>query len=186
MKLLLFFLCCVLLLIQIHESINCFTDERTALLDIKAFLYNQMDQSSHRYDGPLVGNYLSSWIYDPKSDCCKWNHVTCNPFSGHVINLHLQDFRIQGIHNGHVLISNLQRAKKSQLVQWIFPIFDSYWRYGSINPFISSTWCKQMEHHFPIFWLKIYTLLTFIMQDILRFPAILWSRNLIQYLWKYF
>ncbi|XP_057724562.1 receptor-like protein 15 [Arachis stenosperma] len=56
---------------------GCFTEEKRSLLDFKASYSNDA--------------LLPSWVNDsPKSNCCEWERVTCDPFSGHVTHLSLE------------------------------------------------------------------------------------------------
>ncbi|KAJ9178825.1 hypothetical protein P3X46_010674 [Hevea brasiliensis] len=68
--------------LQIHGFYGCFEEERLALLDFKAFVHSNGD------DADLL---LPSWIRDRSSDCCRWERVTCNSTTGHVIKLFLND-----------------------------------------------------------------------------------------------
>ncbi|KAJ9132727.1 hypothetical protein P3X46_033564 [Hevea brasiliensis] len=68
--------------LQIHGFYGCFEEERLALLDFKAFVHSNGD------DADLL---LPSWIHDRSSDCCRWERVTCNSTTGHVIKLFLND-----------------------------------------------------------------------------------------------
>ncbi|KAJ9179010.1 hypothetical protein P3X46_010841 [Hevea brasiliensis] len=70
--------------LQIHGYYGCFEEERLALLDFKAFVHSNGD------DADLL---LPSWIHDRSSDCCRWERVTCNSTTGHVIKLSLNDTR---------------------------------------------------------------------------------------------
>nr|AMM43012.1 LRR-RLK [Vernicia montana] len=72
----------LILLIQIHGNNCCFEEERLALLQFKASLQS--------LDWTYDADELPSWVDDdPKSDCCKWERVTCNFTTGHVIQLSL-------------------------------------------------------------------------------------------------
>eukprot|EP00257_Ricinus_communis_P025433 XP_025012847.1 receptor-like protein 15 [Ricinus communis] len=73
-------LLCLILGIEIKGKECCFEEERLGLLEFKAAV------SSTEPDNIL----LSSWIHDPKSDCCAWERVTCNSTSSQVIELSLQ------------------------------------------------------------------------------------------------
>ncbi|PIA29234.1 hypothetical protein AQUCO_06100026v1 [Aquilegia coerulea] len=61
-------------------SIHCSENERNALLSFKHGLTN----------GTIA---LSSWV---GQDCCKWEGVNCDDFSGHVIQLYLTGNYLQG------------------------------------------------------------------------------------------
>ncbi|XP_059428367.1 receptor-like protein 13 isoform X2 [Corylus avellana] len=58
---------------------GCFHEERIALLELKAFLKSNI----------IHADVLPSWMDDAKSDCCRWERVTCNSTNSHVINLSL-------------------------------------------------------------------------------------------------
>ncbi|XP_061360464.1 receptor-like protein 56 [Gastrolobium bilobum] len=67
----------MLLLGQVYGSSGgWFQEEKRSLLDFKAAYSND--------------SLLPSWVDDPKSNCCNWDRVTCDSFSGHVITLSLQ------------------------------------------------------------------------------------------------
>nr|POF04396.1 lrr receptor-like serine/threonine-protein kinase gso1 [Quercus suber] len=72
----------LLLFVQIHEHRACIEEERTALLELKAFL-----KSHTNYTKPL----LPTWVYETKGECCSWEQVTCSTTTGHVINLTLSN-----------------------------------------------------------------------------------------------
>ncbi|KAJ4725086.1 Leucine-rich repeat receptor protein kinase [Melia azedarach] len=58
------------------SHVGCIESERKALLEFK-----------HDLDDP--SNRLASWI--PYGDCCKWDGVVCDNFTGHVLELHLRN-----------------------------------------------------------------------------------------------
>ncbi|XP_039134209.1 receptor-like protein 9a [Dioscorea cayenensis subsp. rotundata] len=60
------------------HGISCIETERIALLSIKAGI----DQSNNQ-------SFPSSWT---GQDCCKWQGVTCNHESRHVIRLDLRQY----------------------------------------------------------------------------------------------
>ena len=72
----------LLLFVQIHEHRACIEEERTGLLELKAFL-----KSNTNYIKPL----LPSWVYETKGECCSWERVNCSTTTGHVINLKLSN-----------------------------------------------------------------------------------------------
>ncbi|KAF2323171.1 hypothetical protein GH714_033816 [Hevea brasiliensis] len=74
----------MILWIQIHGNKGCFEAERSALLNFKKFVVS---------DGADVDHLLSSWVDDSMSDCCKWERVTCNSTTSHVIELFLNNTR---------------------------------------------------------------------------------------------
>ncbi|XP_058004810.1 receptor-like protein 14 isoform X2 [Hevea brasiliensis] len=74
----------MILWIQIHRSKGCFEAERLALLNFKKFVVS---------DGADANHLLSSWVDDSMSDCCKWERVTCNSTTSHVIELFLNNTR---------------------------------------------------------------------------------------------
>ena len=61
----------------------CVSEEREALLKIKTYFVTN-------YNDTVVEKRLSSWVSDPKSDCCAWNRVKCHPSSRLVSKLSLQ------------------------------------------------------------------------------------------------
>ena len=71
----------LMLWIEMHgyKAAGCFEEERLALLQFKTSLGSDSD------------HLLPSWVDDPKSDCCKWERVTCNSTTGHVIELSLNN-----------------------------------------------------------------------------------------------
>ena len=72
----------LLLFVQIHEHRACIEEERTGLLELKAFL-----KSHTNYTKPL----LPTWVYETKGECCSWEQVNCSTTTGHVINLTLSN-----------------------------------------------------------------------------------------------
>ncbi|KAI4356205.1 hypothetical protein L6164_000245 [Bauhinia variegata] len=115
---LLLLLLCFIVLAQILGSKGCLREERTALLDIKAFL--------NAYNDSTLERRLSTWVNDPTSDCCKWNHVKCDPFSNHVVKLYLQDLHV----NPHsVLLYN----NHSMEVSIDFSLFQNFKELRSLN-----------------------------------------------------
>ncbi|XP_030968997.1 receptor-like protein 56 isoform X3 [Quercus lobata] len=72
----------LLLFVQIHEHRACIEEERTGLLELKAFL-----KSHTNYTKPL----LPTWVYETQDECCSWERVNCSPTTGHVINLMLSN-----------------------------------------------------------------------------------------------
>ena len=70
------------IVVQVACSKGWLQEEKTALLDFKAFL--EFNNASGK---PL----LPSWISDPKSDCCGWERVTCDPYSNYVMQLSLEN-----------------------------------------------------------------------------------------------
>ncbi|KAF2283062.1 hypothetical protein GH714_043721 [Hevea brasiliensis] len=74
----------MILWIQIHGCKGCFEAERSALLDFKKLVVS---------DGADADHLLSYWVDDSMSDCCKWERVTCNSTTSHVIELFLNNTR---------------------------------------------------------------------------------------------
>ncbi|KAI4356213.1 hypothetical protein L6164_000252 [Bauhinia variegata] len=111
-------LLCFKVLAQILGSKGCLREERTALLDIKAFL--------NAYNDSTLELRLSTWVNDPTSDCCKWNHVKCDPFTNHVVKLYLQDLHV----NPH---SVLQYNNHSMEVSIDFSLFQNFKELRSLN-----------------------------------------------------
>ncbi|KAM4113359.1 hypothetical protein ACJW30_05G215000 [Castanea mollissima] len=73
-------------LVQLHRHRGCFEEERMGLLEIKEFVRSSPNVTNH--------HLLPSWVNDePKSECCEWERVTCNPTTGHVTQLSLQNIR---------------------------------------------------------------------------------------------
>ncbi|KAH9803648.1 hypothetical protein KPL71_001858 [Citrus sinensis] len=63
--------------ISLCNGTSCIESEREALLKLK----HDLRDPSHR---------LASWIGD-NGDCCKWGGVLCGNFTGHVLELNLQN-----------------------------------------------------------------------------------------------
>ena len=80
------------IVVQVSCTKACFQEEKTALLDFKAFL---------EFNNASVKPLLPSWISDPKSDCCGWEGVTCDPYSNHVMQLSLE--KVNGPYQSNVL-----------------------------------------------------------------------------------
>ena len=67
----------VTVLVQVlGSSSGCVPEEKRSLPDIKAAYSNEF--------------LLPSWVNDPKSNCCDWERLTCDSFTGHVIDLSLE------------------------------------------------------------------------------------------------
>ena len=96
-RLLLLLLCATIVSVQIYCSQGCFQEEKTALLDFKEYLELQNDS---------INPLLPSWLNDAGSDCCRWERVTCNSSSGHVIQLSLNGLYVNGL------------AKESESLWW--------------------------------------------------------------------
>ncbi|KAI4353899.1 hypothetical protein L6164_002820 [Bauhinia variegata] len=93
-----------MVLVQILGSEGCMREERTALLDIKAFLNTYNDSS--------IDHDLYLWVNDTESDCCSWNRVMCNPSSGHVVKLYLQGLRTSSRQYASIDLSLFQKFKE--------------------------------------------------------------------------
>ena len=66
----------LIVLVHLHGHKGCFEEERMGLLEIKE-------------EFALWFELLPSWVDDYKSECCKWERVTCNSTTGHVTHLSL-------------------------------------------------------------------------------------------------
>ncbi|KAJ0967194.1 hypothetical protein J5N97_024111 [Dioscorea zingiberensis] len=66
---------------------SCIESERTALLSIKAGLFQNNNNNNNNNI-----SWLSSWT---GRDCCQWQGVACNQESGHVIKLNLRNPYLQ-------------------------------------------------------------------------------------------
>lgn len=64
-----------------HGYKGCLENERPALQKLKAFFKSISNQN--------VDDILTSWVYDPMSDCCDWERVKCNGMTGRIIELSL-------------------------------------------------------------------------------------------------
>ncbi|KAF8407174.1 hypothetical protein HHK36_006300 [Tetracentron sinense] len=74
-----------LILVSLHGNKGCLEEERMGLLELKASV-----NWTKTEEGPL----LHSWVDDRgSSDCCVWERVVCNPSTGRVIQLSLDDIR---------------------------------------------------------------------------------------------
>ncbi|CAA7013797.1 unnamed protein product [Microthlaspi erraticum] len=73
----------MILQFQMKGCVGCVESERMGLLELKSYL--------NSLDGLGEGSILESWSDDdPKSDCCKWERVTCSDaIGGHIVNLSL-------------------------------------------------------------------------------------------------
>ncbi|OMP01420.1 hypothetical protein COLO4_11893 [Corchorus olitorius] len=85
-----------ILLFCIEGNNCCLEEERKALLELKK-------EFVHSFLG--INTVLTSWIDNPKNDCCFWERVTCNSTNGHVIELSLHSL-IQDEGEGVVLKSS--------------------------------------------------------------------------------
>ncbi|KAF2323181.1 hypothetical protein GH714_033924 [Hevea brasiliensis] len=93
----------MILWIQIHRSKGCFEAERLALLNFKKFVVS---------DGADADHLLSSWVDDSMSDCCKWERVTCNSTTSHVIELFLNNTRQHDENIWFIKLSMFQQLKE--------------------------------------------------------------------------
>ena len=79
----------VLVLVQfgINGCFGCWDQERTALLQLKASMFNYTyDLKYHDF------NDFTSWdSANKESDCCDWERVKCNITTGRVIQLDLNE-----------------------------------------------------------------------------------------------
>lgn len=87
------------LLLHIHAYRCCIEEERRGLIEIKAFLKSNNENANR---------LLPSWVEDEMSDCCGWERVGCDPSTGHVTELSLNDLRknarlemFRGYNEGH-------------------------------------------------------------------------------------
>ncbi|GLT99568.1 hypothetical protein SLE2022_170010 [Rubroshorea leprosula] len=78
------------LLVLIQGIKGCFEEERSALLEFKAFV---------KSDGHDADYLLPSWVNDPNDDCCKWERVVCNSTTGRAVNLSLDNIRQFDLHS---------------------------------------------------------------------------------------
>ncbi|KAF8407260.1 hypothetical protein HHK36_006387 [Tetracentron sinense] len=79
------FLWVLFILVKFHKNNGCLEEERMALLQFKASV-----NWTKNVEMPL----LHSWVEDGgSSNCCVWERVKCNPTTGRVIQLSLDDIR---------------------------------------------------------------------------------------------
>ncbi|KAL6334202.1 hypothetical protein AAG906_006791 [Vitis piasezkii] len=76
----------ILLLVQICGCKGCIEEEKMGLLEFKAFLKLNDEHADFLFP---------SWIDNNISDCCNWERVICNPTTGRVKKLSLNDIRQQ-------------------------------------------------------------------------------------------
>ncbi|XP_059595537.1 receptor like protein 21-like [Vitis vinifera] len=76
----------ILLLVQICECKGCIEEEKMGLLEFKAFL---------KLNDEHADFLLPSWLDNNTSECCNWERVICNPTTGQVKKLFLNDIRQQ-------------------------------------------------------------------------------------------
>ncbi|KAK8603195.1 hypothetical protein V6N13_085388 [Hibiscus sabdariffa] len=69
----------------------CCDEERIGLLELKSFLKTEVMHGAEHV-------VLPSWIDDPRSDCCGWERVSCNPTTGRVDRLSLFNIRQSNLH----------------------------------------------------------------------------------------
>ena len=69
----------------IHALGGCIERERRGLLEFKAFLMLNNE------DPDLL---LPSWVDDESSNCCEWERVGCDPITGQVTGLYLNNTRV--------------------------------------------------------------------------------------------
>ena len=75
----------LLLFAQIHEHSGCIEEERMGLIELKAFLKSNINDTNRLL--------LPSWVNETKSECCGWEGVMCNTTTGHVIELSLYNLK---------------------------------------------------------------------------------------------
>ena len=75
----------MLLLIQICGSKGCIEEEKMSLLEFKSFL--QLNNENADF-------LLPSWIDNNISECCNWERVLCNPTTGRVKKLSLNQITL--------------------------------------------------------------------------------------------
>lgn len=80
---------CLLLAFTILLGINgfqgCIEEERRGLLEIKTYFRLMNGEADTK---------LLSWIHEKESNCCNWERVTCDPTTGSVVELDLNNLRI--------------------------------------------------------------------------------------------
>ena len=91
----------------IHALGGCIERERRGLLEFKAFLMLNNE------DPDLL---LPSWVDDESSNCCKWERVGCDPITGQVTGLFLNNTR------------QISSLKDSSAPKWLeYHANDKYW-----------------------------------------------------------
>ncbi|KAL4310441.1 hypothetical protein GQ457_01G003250 [Hibiscus cannabinus] len=70
---------------------TCSDEQRTGLLELKSFLKTEVMHGAEHV-------VLPSWIDDPRSDCCGWERVSCNPTTGRIDRLSLFNIRQSNLH----------------------------------------------------------------------------------------
>ncbi|CAA2995506.1 LRR receptor-like serine threonine- kinase GSO1 [Olea europaea subsp. europaea] len=71
------------ILLQINGFHGCIEEERRGLLEIKT--------NFRMMNGDTM---LLSWIHGKESNCCNWERVTCDPTTGRVVELDLNNLHI--------------------------------------------------------------------------------------------
>ncbi|KAL6312442.1 hypothetical protein AAG906_004810 [Vitis piasezkii] len=91
----------------IHALGGCIERERRGLLEFKAFLMLNNE------DPDLL---LPSWVDDESSNCCEWERVSCDPITGQVTGLFLNNTR------------QISSLKDSSAPRWLeYHANDKYW-----------------------------------------------------------
>ncbi|CAA2995505.1 LRR receptor-like serine threonine- kinase GSO1 [Olea europaea subsp. europaea] len=76
------------ILLQINGFHGCIEVERSGLLEIKTY-FRMMNGEED--------TTLLSWIHGKESNCCNWERVTCDPTTGRVVELDLNNLHISNI-----------------------------------------------------------------------------------------
>ena len=100
----------LLLFVQIQEHRACIEEEGTSLLELKSFI-----KSHTKYTEDI----LPTWVYETKSECCRWELVNCSTTTGHVINLtlsHLYNYFHDGVGTWFLNMSLLQPFKELRIL----------------------------------------------------------------------
>ncbi|KAL3530210.1 hypothetical protein ACH5RR_009532 [Cinchona calisaya] len=117
-----------LVLLQAHQVLTsilledhhrrCHHDERLALLQFKkTFNKNASFLADCDFYGQPAYPKMISWNAPSTKDCCKWDGVTCDKITGHIIGLDLSCSCLQGVIRPNSSLFGLSHLQRLNLAQ---------------------------------------------------------------------
>ncbi|XP_038686598.1 receptor-like protein 9DC3 [Tripterygium wilfordii] len=89
----------------------CLRDQRLVLQELK----NTFSINSDASENCEYGSYPKTQSWKEENDCCSWDGVTCDVFSGHVIGLDLSCSRLRGSLSSNNSLFRLRRLQSLNL-----------------------------------------------------------------------
>ncbi|XP_047311939.1 receptor-like protein 56 isoform X2 [Impatiens glandulifera] len=116
---------CYLIMCHDDGGVRCIEEERKSLLEFKAAWLPGMNSWA-------IDSVFNSWVDDHhRHNCCDWERVSCDPVTGHVLQLSLSDIlystgNMEAIATGIQKLSTLKQLENldisgNQLVDSILP-----------------------------------------------------------------